>query len=308
MDRFVVCGEALIDLAPAKTDDDSTFSSTWVAQSAGGPMNTAVALSRLELPVEFLGRLSTDRFGRQLVSHLEANEVGLDVAIINDDPTSMAIVSLDDDGKATFFFHFTGTANFGWQASELPTLGRGDWLHMASLVTVVDPGAEVLRNWVSGLSAPWSLDINVRPAVIPDPQEYERRTRSWLEILGRTGGLAKASDDDLEFMFPDTDPVDVTRQLVADHGLELMLLTRGPDGAAAVTGDGEVLTEPGVKVDVVDTIGAGDTFMAGFLGEYAYSGRIQQALKYGVTGSALACTRSGPQPPTLAELADHLGA
>lgn len=306
MDRFVVCGEALIDLAPAKNDADSTFSSDWQAQSAGGPMNTAVALSRLALPVEFLGRLSTDTFGRQLVSHLEANEVGLDLAIRSDEPTSMAIVSLAEDGKATFFFHFTDTANFGWVPKDLPTLGAGDWLHMASLVTVINPGAEVLLDWTSRIGSRWSLDINVRPAVLPDRAEYLRRTRAWLQILGRTGGLAKASDDDLDFMFPGEDPLEVCRTLVADHGLELMLLTRGPDGAAAITADGEVVTEAGIKVQVVDTIGAGDTFMAGFLGEYAYTGDIKSALKLGVVGSALACTKSGPQPPTVEELARYL--
>ena len=122
--RFVVCGETLIDLV--RTDDASdTFSSAWLALSAGGPMNSAVALGQLGADTHFLGRLSTDSFGRQLRGHIEAAGVGLDLATESSQPTSIAVVSLDADGAASYTFHFADTANFGWQSEDLPALAGG---------------------------------------------------------------------------------------------------------------------------------------------------------------------------------------
>ena len=143
MRRIVVCGESLIDLVPTAPAGD-TRASGWRALSAGGPMNTAIGLARLGNPVEFLGRLGDDAFAGQLRRHLAANGVGTALAVDAPQPTSLAVVSLDEAGKASYTFHFAGTANFGWRADELPELGGDDWLHVASLVTVVGPGHTVL--------------------------------------------------------------------------------------------------------------------------------------------------------------------
>ena len=123
MRRIVVCGEALIDLVPAGGTGD-TRSSTWRALSAGGPMNSAIGLARLGAPVEFLGRLGDDAFAAQLRSHLAANGVGSALVVDAAEPTSLAVVSLDGAGKASYTFHFSGTANFGWRAADLPRSTR----------------------------------------------------------------------------------------------------------------------------------------------------------------------------------------
>ncbi len=135
-------------------------------------MNTAVALGRLGCPVEFLGRLSTDVFGDQLRRYVAHAGVGLDLAVTSDQATSVAVVSLDSAGKASYVFHFADTANFGWRPEELPTLDAGSWLHIASLATVVEPGARTLLDWVAGSGARFSFDANVRSSVITDPVEY----------------------------------------------------------------------------------------------------------------------------------------
>ncbi len=314
--RFVVSGEALVDLVPVE-GGATPFRSSWEALSAGGPMNTAVALARLGRPVEFLGRMSSDRFGDQLRAHLSTNGVGLAEALVVQDPTSVAVVSLDEEGKASYAFHFAGTANFGWRPTELPGLAAGDWLHLGSLLTVVDPGAGVVLEWLRGCPAGVSLDVNVRPSVIPDPQEYWRRLEPWLQVVGERGGVAKGSDDDVRFLAAadpgaPEDPLAVAAGWVERFGLSVFVLTLGPDGAAAVLPGGRVVRVPGHRVDVVDTVGAGDTFMAGFLAvhvdgdEPTGSDRLELALRTGAAASAIVCTRQGAQPPTQDEVAQLL--
>src|ERR687898_192679 len=200
MTRFVVCGEALIDLVQADVASNDSFSSTWLALSAGGPMNSAVALGKLGADAHFLGRLSKDAFGRQLRSFVLGANVQLDLATESSQATSIAVVSLDEEGVASYTFHFHDTANFGWQVDDLPELTDGDWLHVASLSCVVSPGAEVLLDWMRGVACGVSYDINVRPTVITDPEVYWGKVQPWLRVLGQRGGIVKAIGAGYPFM------------------------------------------------------------------------------------------------------------
>jgi len=175
MTRFVVCGETLIDLVQADTASNDSFSSTWLALSAGGPMNSAVALGKLGADSHFLGRISRDAFGRQLRQHILQANVKLDLATESSQATSIAVVSLDEQGVASYTFHFNNTANFGWQIDDLPELSGDDWLHIASLSCIVSPGAEVLLDWMRDVQAGVSYDINVRPTVSPIPTSIGAR-------------------------------------------------------------------------------------------------------------------------------------
>ncbi len=311
MQRFVVCGEALIDLAPVAGAHDSTFHSTWEALSAGGPMNSAVALGRLGSRVEFLGRLSTDRFGTQLKGHLAEAGVGLELATFVDDPTSIAVVCLDEHGKASYAFHFADTANFGWQSDELPSLRADDWLHFGSLLSIVGPGDKVVLDWLQDCPAALSFDVNVRHSVISHPDIYWRTVEPWFATVGRSGGIAKGSDDDVNFLAqataPGQPPLAVAEGWVERFGLSMFVMTLGTEGAVAVLPGGEIHHAPGHSVEVIDTVGAGDTFMAGFL--HAYVERpddIRAALEQGTAASAIVCTRQGAQPPTLEEIESFL--
>lgn len=313
--RFVVCGEALIDLLqlPPAADRGSTepphFRSLWEAQSAGGPMNTAVALAQLDADVQFLGRFSTDVYAEQLHRHLDDCRVGLDLATsVPGQPTSLAVVSLDGEGKASYVFHFENTANFGWATADLPSLPSDTWLHIASLATVVEPGASVLLAWVAGLSCQLSYDINVRPSVIPDPDRYWRSVVPWLSVCAAKQALVKASDDDIAFLGTGSghtgSPVEIARAWVRELGLHRVVVTLGPDGAAVVEADGSVHAVKGHQVELVDTVGAGDTFMAGLLDGLGRGADIADAMRQGALASAFVVTRSGAQPPTRAELAE----
>ena len=305
--RFVVCGETLIDLIQTDEQPNGFVSSFWSAMSAGGPMNSAVALGELDADVHFLGRLSRDAFGVQLRGHIDGAGVALDLATESSQATSLAVVSLDDEGKASYTFHFSDTANFGWEEADLPNLSGDDWLHIASLACVVSPGGDVLLDWSHGLTSGISYDINVRPTVITDPEEYWAKVRPWLRVVGQHKGILKASDEDIEFLAqveaPGSDPVDLLADWVAKYGIGVGVVTLGPGGAVAVDADGNRISARGFPTTVVDTVGAGDTFMAGFLDGYvARKQDLEASLIRGAAAASIVCSRRGAQPPTAAEV------
>jgi fructokinase len=314
MTRFVVCGETLIDLVQAGADSDDSFSSTWLALSAGGPMNSAVALGKLGANTHFLGRLSRDAFGRQLRQHILEANVKLDLATESSQATSIAVVSLDDQGVASYTFHFNNTANFGWQVDDLPELSTDDWLHIASLSCIVSPGAEVLLDWMGDVRSGVSYDINVRPSVIADPDVYWGKVQPWLRVVGRRQGIVKASDEDIKFLAKAEasgvgqgggDPVELAGTWVEQYGLGLAVITLGPGGGVAVEPGGNVTRVPGFPTKVVDTVGAGDTFMAGFLdGWVKLNLGLAASLERGAAAASIVCSRRGAQPPTSAEVDD----
>lgn len=307
MTRFVVCGETLIDLVRSSDPAEGHFSTPWQALAAGGPMNSAVALGKLGADSHFLGRISTDAFGAQLRGHISDADVRLDLATESSQATSIAVVSLDEAGVASYTFHFAETANFGWQIDDLPVLTSDDWLHIASLACVVSPGAEVLLDWVGGTKGGISYDINVRPTVITEPEVYWERVKPWLRAVGRRGGIVKASDADIDFLIkaggaPSDDPVDVAERWLETYGLGLAVVTLGAGGGVAVEPDGKRTRVAGFPTEVVDTVGAGDTFMAGFLDGYVnHKQELDSALMRGAAAASIVCSRQGAQPPTAQE-------
>ena len=314
MTRFVVCGETLIDLVQADVASSDSFSSMWLALSAGGPMNSAVALGKLGADTHFLGRLSKDAFGRQLRQHILEANVKLDLATEASQSTSIAVVSLDEQGVASYTFHFNDTANFGWQIDDLPELSSDDWLHIASLSCIVSPGAEVLLDWMRDVQAGVSYDINVRPTVITDPDVYWSKVQPWLRVVGRRQGIVKASDEDIKFLAKAEasgvgqsggDPVELAGTWVEQYGLGLAVITLGPGGGVAIEPGGNITRVPGFPTTVVDTVGAGDTFMAGFLdGWVKLHLGLEGALERGAAAASIVCSRRGAQPPTSAEVDD----
>ncbi len=314
MTRFVVCGETLIDLVQSEAADADSFSSTWLALSAGGPMNSAVALGKLGGDTHFLGRISRDAFGRQLRQHILEANVNLDLATESSQATSIAVVSLDELGVASYTFHFHDTANFGWQIDDLPELSSDDWLHIASLSCIVSPGAEVLLDWMRDVRAGVSYDINVRPTVITDPDAYWSKVQPWLRAVGRRRGIVKASDEDIKFLAEAAgsgaaqdagDPVELAGLWVEQYGLGLAVITLGPGGGVAIEPGGNITRVPGFPTKVVDTVGAGDTFMAGFLdGWVKLELSLEASLERGAAAASIVCARRGAQPPTSAEVDD----
>jgi fructokinase len=297
-----VCGEVLIDLIPVApgTNDRKPH-------VGGGPANTAKALARLGHEVFFIDGISTDQYGVASRKELLDDEVKLDLANTSDKPTCLAIVSLDANGGASYEFEIDGTATFDFDLAWLPDPSRykPNVLHIGTLVTVIQPGADVLYDWALQVAefAPIVFDPNIRPAVMNDRDLYEAAVEKWVAI----STVIKVSDDDVKWLFPDQSIADVANRWVRD-GAALVVVTRGSEGLIGFTADGAVEV-PGVKVEVADTVGAGDTVGAIVVeamverGIMSLTGEVlSEVLTRAAKAAAITCSRPGAQPPYKHEL------
>jgi fructokinase len=273
----------------------------------GGPANTAKALARLGHDVHFIDGISSDAYGQAARAELLRDGVNLDLALTSDKPTCTATVSLDAQGVASYEFLIDGTATFDFHSSWLPDPYRfqPQVLHIGTLVTVIEPGASALYDWAMQVAefAPIVFDPNIRPSVQPDRDLYEAAVEKWAAL----SAVIKVSDDDLAWLFPNQSIDDVANRWIND-GVFLVVVTRGANGLVGYTADGRVEV-PGVKVDVVDTVGAGDTVGAIVVeamlshGLVELSGDIlQEVLARAAGAAAITCSRQGAQPPYKHEL------
>ncbi|MGD9750852.1 MAG: carbohydrate kinase [Acidimicrobiia bacterium] len=312
---IVVCGEALIDLTAVEVAGEQL----WRALPGGGPHNAAIALARLGVPVRFIGRLSTDRFGQQLAGGLAADGVDLTWAVTGPEPTTLAVVALDEGGSPTFSFYGEGTADRLLGPGDLPAdLGDAEAVHFGTLSLVNEPQASTLEALMRRESGRRLLfcDPNVRPLLIGALEPYLAKLQRWLELVD----VVKFSDADLAWLAPGEDPAVVSARWADRHGV-VVVLTRGAHGADAFWPGGHVF-RPATPVDVVDTVGAGDTFGAAFLAELrrrrplvaglaaalgdgaggAAAADIAAALDHAGRAAAITCSRAGADPPRADEL------
>jgi fructokinase len=261
---IVVVGESLVDLVPNGAERLDVH-------CGGSPFNTARSLARLGQSVSFLGCISGDSLGRRLRAALSADGVALDSVIATQLPTTLAFAELDADASASYRFYVEGTSAACLDvATALAALPAGfDALHFGSLGLVLEPLAEAVSAVVeTGASrgALIVLDPNIRPSLITDRAVYLARLH---HVLARTD-VVKASVEDLAWLEPDVAPELAARRLL-DRGPRSVLLTRGADGAVVVSPDA-IVALPAPQVTVLDTIGAGDAFSAGFLAWWRHRG------------------------------------
>ena len=290
-----VCGEVLIDILPTGP------------VVGGGPANTAKALARLGHDVHFIDGISNDAYGQSARTELLRDGVNLGLALASDKPTCTATVTLDAAGGASYEFLIDGTATFDFAASWLPDPYRyqPQALHIGTLVTMIEPGASALYDWAMQVAelAPIVFDPNIRPSVQPDRDLYEAAVEKWAAL----SAVIKVSDDDLAWLFPGQPIDDVANRWIND-GAFLVVVTRGANGLVGYTADGRVEVA-GVKVDVVDTVGAGDTVGAIVVEAMLVHGLIalhgdllRSVLTRAAAAAAITCSRKGAQPPFKHEL------
>jgi fructokinase len=295
-----VCGEVLIDLIPG-------VDGVRVPHVGGGPANTAKALARLGHDVQFIDGISSDQYGVMSRKELLDDEVKLDLALKSDKPTCLAIVSLAENGGASYEFEIDGTATFDFSLDWLPDPSRykPNVLHIGTLVTVIQPGADVLYDWAIRVAefAPIVFDPNIRPAVMGDRDKYQMAVEKWAAI----SSVIKVSDDDMAWLYPDQKYQDVAQRWIAD-GAALVVITRGADGLLGITADGSVEV-PGVKIEVADTVGAGDTVGAIIVEAMIEKGILnltdevlKATLHRAAVAAGITCSRKGAQPPYKHEL------
>jgi len=291
-----VAGEVLIDLIPRGGER--------VAIVGGGPANTAKALARLGFDSYFIDGLSTDKYGEQARAELLADGVKLDYTLTSSNPTCLATVTLDENGNASYDFLIDGTATFEFNDTWLPDPTHPPAvLHLGTLATIVEPGATNLFNWAKSVKAPLVFDPNIRSSVVSDRARYQQIVEKWATI----SSVIKMSDDDLAWLYPEMDFRSAAENFISEK-TQLVVITKGASGLAGFTEDGEV-SVPGVKVEVVDTVGAGDTVGAILVEAIVKYGldnlvgaTLESTLNRAAAAAAITCSRAGANPPTLKEL------
>ncbi|GAA4816920.1 carbohydrate kinase [Streptomyces ziwulingensis] len=300
---IVVAGEALIDLVPRAPGALAALTPAL----GGGPYNTAVALGRLGSPAAFCSRVSQDAFGEALLECLR--ETGVDVGAVQrgTEPTTLAVASLGADGSAAYTFYVEGTADRLFTAPEaLPSGTRAVSFGTCSLV--LEPGASAYEELMRDAAARGlftALDPNIRAGLIADPDAYRARFRGWLPSVS----LLKLSEEDAEWLGG------TPREWLA-AGPAAVVVTRGGAGLSVFTRDGGEYAVPGERVDVVDTIGAGDTVNAALLHGLAARDALDEKavtalgregwtelLRFAARAAAVTCSRAGAEPPWADEVA-----
>lgn len=301
--RVLVIGEALVDVVHARDGA--------VTEHVGGsPANVALGLGRLGRGVDLLTWLGRDDRGRRIAEHLAASGAAIVPGSDGADRTSVATARLADDGGATYEFDLTWRVPETWASPPGPPIA----VHTGSIAAVLEPGAADVARILAAhrASATITYDPNLRPSLMPPPE----RTRPVVARIVAMADVVKVSDEDLAWLAPG-DPMALAREWAA-AGPALVVVTQGAEGAVAWTAEGVHLEVPSRRVAVSDTVGAGDSFMAGLidglwgaglLGPDARSAlravdgtTLRSVLERCAVIAAITVGRPGADPPTAAEV------
>ena len=290
--RALIFGEALVDVIDGE------------AHPGGSPLNVAVGLSRLGVPTSLAARLGDDAHGEQIAAHLRASAVAFDAPVAGAE-TSRAEVSLNDAGQAQYRFVLDSAL------PETPLDGF-TLVHTGSLGAVLEPGAAtVARAFEAPGDRLRSYDPNIRPDLMTD----HAATVAQVERLAAQSHIVKLSDEDAEWLAPGTRGDDLLERFL-DLGAGLAVMTRGAEGCIARFPGGRI-TIAADRVEVVDTVGAGDSFMAALLaavldgplapallaGSELGASDVAHALRFAARAAGITSSRAGANPPWIAELA-----
>jgi fructokinase len=302
--HFLVAGESLVDVV-VPADGSGRHDAV-----GGSCLNVAVGLARLDVPTMLLTRVGDDALGDLVVEHVRASDVQLSPgSVVPGGATSTATARLDAHHTATYDFEL----HWDLPTPSLPPDVLG--VHVGSLGTTLEPGRhsveELVRQAVDA-DVFVSYDPNIRPFFLPDPEA------AWHDVreIGADARLVKLSDEDLRLLRPGGDEEAMCRELLGGPHTELVVLTQGERGATAFT-EGATVAVAAPPTDLVDTVGAGDSFMAAMLamlcdwdvvagGEGALraldDARVELLVRGAAVAAAVTCSRRGANPPTRREL------
>ncbi|MBL8350427.1 MAG: carbohydrate kinase [Burkholderiaceae bacterium] len=306
---IVVCGEALFDVF---ANGETATGLNLDARVGGSPFNVAVGLARLAQPVCLLTQISRGFLGERLMRALQAEGVDTRTVQRSDAPTTLSLVGLDAQGVPSYAFYGDGCADRLLTPDALAQLPAGvRAINFGSYATVTGATAATQRALVESAHAHTLIayDPNIRLNVEPELAVWQAQIE-WM--LPRTH-LFKSSEEDLGLVYPGRSLASVAEEALA-RGAALVVVTRGGEGAMAWTARDQVQTPP-VKVEVIDTVGAGDTFQAAMLTWLAEQGALSAAalrsldaaqvrdlLGFATRAAAITCSRRGADLPRRAEL------
>ncbi len=309
---YLVCGEALFDFF--QTDRPEGVNAVYDARIGGSPYNVAMGLARLKACTALFTGVSGDLFGDRIAETMEKEGIDNWAVVRKDAPTTLSFVGLDAQGSPAYAFFGNGAADRSLAPEDLPPLPPYvEWLHFGSYSLVTPPTSSTLFSLLEREKGRFiSLDPNVRPTVVSDMSVWEARITAILPLID----LVKVSTEDLSMLYPDRDPLD-TAQSWLGEGPRLVVVT---DGGNEVIG----LTESGIhrvavqNTEIVDTVGAGDTFMAMLMYLLGKDGnpsqrvdsldhdRLSSILDICARAASLTCTRRGADLPRLDEVRPFL--
>ncbi|MCR9127335.1 MAG: carbohydrate kinase [Rhodobacteraceae bacterium] len=307
---ILCCGEALIDMIPMPTPSGVDG---FVPHNGGAVYNTAIALGRLGVQTGMLTGVSTDMFGQQLVDGLKTSHVDVSHLIASDRPATLAFVRLTN-GHATYDFYDENSAGRMIGPQDMPDLTPDvTALFFGGISLACEPGADTYASLLerNARDRAVMLDPNIRPGFIRDIARYRAR----LERMIALSDIVKVSDEDLNWIMPA--PLSLREKVdrILEMGPSLVVLTRGGDGATGFLSSGQDVQVPALKAQIMDTVGAGDTFNAGVLARLAELGQLHkpgladlsrqvlaEALQHGARVAAVTVSRAGANPPWAGEL------
>ncbi|MFG6567855.1 carbohydrate kinase [Sulfitobacter sp. 1A13679] len=307
---ILCCGEALIDMIPTPT---KAGPDGFVPHAGGAVFNTAIALGRLGAQVGMLSGLSSDMFGRQLVDGLKVSHVDVSHVVLSDRPTTLAFVRLVG-GHATYDFYDENSAGRMITPEDMPALSSEvSALYFGGISLACEPGADAYADLLARNAEGRAvmIDPNIRPGFIKDIERYRQRLDRMLAL----SDIVKVSDEDLNWINPA--PLSLRDKVgeLLKKGPSVVILTRGGEGATGYLANGEEVQVPAVKAEIVDTVGAGDTFNAGVLAKMSELGQLHksalatlapevlsEALAYGARVAAVTVSRAGANPPWVEEI------
>jgi fructokinase len=299
----LVIGEALVDVIAREGEPTEVF-------PGGSPLNVAVGLGRLGMPVALHSSFGTDAHGALIAAHLTANGVRVMPGTVSAASTSVARASIGSDGSAAYVF------DVGWDPQPVRVAPEGlAVVHTGSIGAVLEPGASLVAAQLDALrgTATITYDPNIRPQLMGDPELTRGRI---LRMIVRAD-VVKASDEDIAWLYPHSDPARTAQSWLA-LGPSIVVVTRGADGAHVATRAGSV-DIPAEKAIVADTVGAGDSFMSGLLvalAAHRLLGRdrelflrsidletTRRVVEFAARCAAVTVSRRGANPPTRDEVA-----
>ena len=302
--KILVIGEALIDVIHSPDGQVQNI-------VGGSPANTAVALSRLGINTFMKSRTSTDEFGKIIRKYLENEKVDLSIGVIGDEPSTVIKAFIQNDRSAKYEANLIGASDFGWTNKELDfDKSSFTFVHLGSLTSYVEPGASEVEKWFSKLRKETNLLLSFDPNIRhPLDGQKPKDVRERAKRLSSISHIVKASDEDFEWIFETSDYKTCAKYLL-NSGTEIVIITKGKNGAWVLKKDGNKFEIPAKDVEVIDTIGAGDTFSAAFLAQLIEkditsveklrnlkNSELQEMLQNCAHASGITCSRKGANPP-----------